>query len=208
MTRRQIWIAAAVIFGAAVGLTLSHRYPRVDVGPIGTGWVDRDAPRRIRQLAAPIERIANWPGLGHYLAGIAFIESRGNPRAGSDAQSNAARGWFGHRPKSARLDDLGLGVGALKDEAYAVALAAWYAHRCRAFAAPGQVMDWLAVRRCWAYPSHVDNVDHPGYRTQLARGLQKAGVQPDFMYLTAFPAGYRWPGIDAVLAAVGRPRLS
>ena len=208
MTRRSIWLVAAVIMGAAIGTTLAHRYPPIRLGPLGAGWVDRDAPRRIRMLAAPIERAANWPGLGLFLSGVAYIESRGDSRAGSDADTNAARGWFGHRPNSARLGDLGFGVGALKDEASAVALAAWYAHRCQAYAAPGQVMDWLAVRRCWGYPTDVDDVDHPGYREQLARGLQKAGVPESLMFVRAFPPGYRWPGIDAVLHAVGRRRYA
>lgn len=214
MTPTQIWWTAAGILGASAlwaindYKTRSYGPTMPAVGPVTGDWKDRDAPRRIRELAAPIERLANWPGLGHYLAGISYTESRGNPRAGSDAQNNAARGWFGHRPKSARLDELGLGVEALKDEATAVALAAWYAHRCQKYAFDGQVMDWLSVRRCWGYPKDVPKVDHPGYSTQLAKGLGKVGVPASFMSYPAFPPGYQWPGIDAVLAAVGRPRVA
>lgn len=210
LTRRQIlWLSAGAV--ATMALWAATRSPSgraVPGRPVGKGWVDSDAPRRIRAIAAPIEQLANWPNLGHYLAGISYIESRGNPRAGSSEHNNMARGWFGHRPKSARLGDLGLGVEALKDERLAVALAAWYAHRCQKFAAPGQQMDWLAVRRCWGFPSDVSKLDHPGYRDKLAKGLGKAGIASDFMFLPAFPPGYQWPGIDAVLAAVGRPRVA
>ncbi len=204
MTRSQIWwTAAAIVLGAgalAARSAAAVAKPRVTRGK----WVDRDAPRRIRELAAPIERVANWPGLGDYLAAISYTESRGNPRAGTSAVDNRARGWFGMRPRSARLRDLGLGVEALKDERYAVALAAWYAHRCRPYAAPGQRIDWLAIRRCWGYPSDVDEVDHPGYWRQFGRGLSSVGLPQSFMHLPAFPSGYTWPGIEVVLQAVGR----
>ena len=212
MTSRQIWWTAAGVLSAAALVAAFQQAPSsargVIAGPVTGVWKDSDAPRRIRQLAAPIERMANWPGLGNYLAAISYTESRGNPRAGSDAQNNAARGWFGIRPKSGKLDKLGLGVEALKDERTAVALAAWYAERCQKYAYDGQVMDWLSVRRCWGFPKDVPKVNHPGYSNQLSVGLSKVGLPSNFMYRPAFPPGFRWPGIDAVLAAVGRPRVA
>jgi len=209
VTPTQVWwTAAAVLGGAALFAARSASAASIDVGPVTGDWRDYDAPRRIREIAAPIERLANWPGLGMFLSGVAYIESRGSPTAQFNQTSNAARGWFGIRPVSARVSDLGMSPDALKDEAAAVALAAWYAHRCQPYADRGQVIDWLAIRRCWGYPRDTDDVDSTGYRAQLARGLQRAGVSPDLMYYPAFPAGYHWPGIDAVLAAVGRARAA
>jgi hypothetical protein len=183
------------------------------VKPSG-GWIDPDAPRRIRAIAAPIEAAANWPGLGDFLVAKAWTESRGNPKAGSDT-GNAARGWFGLRPKSARVRDLAafLTPASLKQERPAVALAAWYAHRMHDEAAPGQIVDWLAIARGWAYPRLVSDVDEaatvkgwlPGERSRqvrfnLTHALTRgAGVAPTFMYEPAFPANYSWPGIDQVL---------
>ena len=159
----QSWIAAALLLGAVLWRTTAAKAgpvygPVYGPEPTITGkWVDPDAPRRIRALARPIEEAANWPGLGDYLASIAFLESRGNPRAGKDT-GNLARGWFGMRPNSARLRDLGLTGDALKDERYAVALAAWYAHRLRPFASKNQRIDSMAIRRGWAYPSWGNEV--------------------------------------------------
>lgn len=195
-----IWIP---VTGAVLGILASRTKGRSAscITPVSKGqWSDPDAPRRIRAIAARIEAVTGQAGLGDFLAGVAYIESRGNPRAGSD-EGNRARGWFGMRPQSARVDDLGLSPAALKDEEDAVALAAWYAHRCQTYAAPGQVMDWLAVRRCWGIPKHVDDLDHPGYHEQLAYGLAQAGVSCDFMRRRAFPPGYRWPGVWPVIAA-------
>jgi hypothetical protein len=208
MARRlPIWVPYAV-FGTGVATLMAAGV--MAVLPDGNqelelcrGWVEPDAPYEIRRLAREIEKITNLEGFGDFLAGVAWVESRGNPRAGSDA-SNAARGWFGMRPESARVSDLGLLPSAIKDGPTAVALAAWYAHRCQVYADPGQVMDWLAVRRCWGKPSDVDDVDHPGYRAQLAAGLECAGADPDLMNDVAFGSRYKWPGIEKIFEAVGR----
>jgi hypothetical protein len=208
MARRlPIWVPYAVL-GAGV-ITLSAAgvmaiLPDVEPLDLCRGWVNPSAPYEIRELARPIEKLTNMDGLGDFLAGVAWVESRGNPQAGSDA-GNAARGWFGMRPKSARLVDLGLSAAALKDGPTAVALAAWYAHRCQPYAYPGQRIDWLSIRRCWGKPSDVDDVNHPGYRDQLARGLECAGADPDLMDDVAIGSNYRWPGVNAIFDAVGRP---
>lgn len=207
MARKMpVWLPYAVL---GVGLTAATATAVVLLLPdpepleLCRGWVRPEAPYQIRELARPIEKMTNLDGFGDFLAGVSWIESRGNPQAGSDV-GNAARGWFGMRPESARLGDLGLSPSALKDGPTAVALAAWYAHRCQSYADPGQVIDWLAVRRCWGKPSDVDDVDHPGYRAQLARGLECAGSDPDLMDRTAFGKNYHWPGISAIFDAVGR----
>lgn len=165
------------------------------------GWADPDAPRRIREIAYQVERETGMRGLGDYLAGISYIESRGNPMAG-DSKGNAARGWFGIRPESAHVSDYGLSPNHLYDERVSVILAADYAQRLRKYAAEGQVMDWLAVRRGWGIPAHVKATAHPGYKDQLAHGLKKAGVPERFMYERAFPRGFSWPGVAYLLETV------
>lgn len=205
MTKRKPWWIVPVAVVGAIWWTSRGTASAADPPPdrrVTGDWVDSDAPRRIRAIARPIEQAANWPGLGDYLAGIAYTESRGNAQAGKDS-GNAARGWFGIRPVSGRVGDLGLSGDALKNERYAVALAAWYAHRLRPYASSGQSIDWLAIRRGWAYPHLVDNVDHPGFLSQLQRGLSNAGSDPSLAHRRAFPPGYQWPGIDTVLALVG-----
>lgn len=192
-------VGIATLIGAGVYALLPDASPE-----LCRGWVDPNAPAMIRQLARPIERLTNLDGLGDFLAGVAWIESRGNPQAGSDV-GNAARGLYGMRPESARVRDLGLSPSVLKEPRAATALAAWYIHRCIPFADEGQTLDWLAFRRCWGYPTDTDDVDHPGYKNQLARGLACAGVNPDFMFNRAIRRNYNWPGIEAVFAAVGRP---
>lgn len=189
----------AVLSGATVYALLP------DASPLCRGWVDPSAPAQIQALAKPVERITNMKGLGKFLSGVAWIESRGNARAGSDS-GNSARGWFGMRPNSARVADVGLSPDAIKDGATAVALAAWYIHRLLPFASPGQKIDWLAIRRGWGYPVDLPKVDHPGYKDQLATGLRCAGIDPNFMFDTAIRSSYTWPGIDAVLDVVGRGR--
>jgi len=191
-------VGVAALVGTGVYALLPDAAPQ-----LCRGWVDPGAPALIHEMAKPIERITNLDGLGDFLSGVAWIESRGNPNAGSDS-GNAARGLYGMRPESARVYDLGLPASALKDPWTATALAAWYIHRCIPFGDEGQELDWLAFRRCWGYPTDTDDVDHPGYRSQLARGLECAGIDPNFMFKRAIRSNYHWPGIDAVLAAVGR----
>lgn len=214
-TRRQLLTGGAIIGGALVAGALSSRRrrgssPSFELPPPrtpvpGGGWADADAPRRIRQIAKPIEDLVGWPGLGDYLVAVAWTESRGNPRAGGDT-GNVARGWFGMRPASARVSELGLPASALKDERYAVALAAWYAHRLRNYRFSGQVMDWFAVRRGWALPSLVSDVDADNQRSQdvydrFELAVAKAGLPQSFIFRRAFLPGYQWPGVAAVINA-------
>ena len=104
-------------------------------------------------------------------------------------------------------------VDALYDEPLAVALAAWYAKRLRPYALSGQVVDWLALRRGWRFPSSVSDVNEdkshsPKTRERFSQGVSKAGLPQSLMYEPAFPPGWAWPNIDAVLSAVGRARVS
>ena len=170
-------------------------------------WVNKDSIRQIVAIARPIERLAKWPNLSAFLSAVCWIESRGNPNAcASPCGSNSARGLFQVRPKSARISDLGLPSSVLFNKRYAVALAAWYAYRMKKYGKPGHVVDWLAVRRGWNSYTYVDDVDHPGFKTQLAKGLYHVAIPASFMYEPAFPSGFQWPGIDAVItAALGAP---
>lgn len=207
------WIGAGILVAAAlVAVRPSSTMPMsYQDRPVGTGWADGDAPRRIRQIAAPIERLAHWPGLGDFLVATAWRESRGNPRA---ANPSGAKGWFQLFAQSARVRDLGYSSAVLTgDERMQVALAAWYAYRLRPYATPNQNIDWSAISRGWAYPSLVDDVHlvHERSRANLRRfldGVTKAGLSESFMRYPAFPTGFNWPGIDAVLAAVGRTRAA
>lgn len=206
-TRTIWWVAAALLAGAALAASSGGRRS-IPESTKRIVWKDPDAPRRIRAYAERVEQIADWPGLSTYLVAVAYIESRGNSSAGGD-DGNVARGWFGIRPVSSRAADLGLNPAlALKDEAQSVALAAWYAHRMRAEANPGQRMDWLAVRRGWGRPKDVRDTDNPGYWQNLAMGLKAAGVPANFMLEPAFSSSYRWPGIEAVLQAVEGGRVA
>lgn len=203
MTKQRMWWWVAGILGTAAIATAVFA-PRVNIpeSERRIQWVDPDAPRRIRAYAAPIEQLVGWPGLGDFLVAVAYIESRGNSQAGSDADTNEARGWYGMRPKSSRATDLGLDpLVVLKNEADATALAAWYAHRMRKEALPGQQLDWLAVRRGWGFPKDVRAVDHPGYWKQLSMGLKAAGLPANWMLTPAFTSSYDWPGVEAVRQA-------
>jgi hypothetical protein len=157
------------------------------------------------------------------LVAVAWTESRGNPLAAAGTRPNSARGLFQLRPKSAFAHQLARYVTApqlLFDPALSTALAAWYAWRLRNFKDPGQVLDWLAIRRGWALPRLVDDVDEvavvkgkggvllaPGERSKQTRwnfsqALPRAGLPQSFMYEYPF-RGLRWPGIWQVMNAVG-----
>lgn len=222
--RRKILALTGVALGGAVLLSSrkqTRRRRKVVTPPKGDtpqpsgGWVDGDAPRRIREIAQPIADHLGWPDLPDFLVAIAWTESRGNPRAGSDS-GNKARGWFGLRPVSARVEDVGLSPSSLKDERAAVALITWYLERLEKYGAPGQLIDLLALRRGMAYPVLVADVDEtraigkwgPGERSRMTRnnfeaGIAAAGLPESFMVNSAFPSGYQWPGINTVLDLAG-----
>lgn len=218
LSRRDLF-AGLALGTAAVGLAaLSRRRKAASSGSSvptpalvpGGGWKDEDAPRRIRELAYPIGLATGFEGLGDFLVAVAWTESRGDPRAcRGSCGANSERGWFQLRPNSARVFDLGLGRDALFDEPTQVALAAWYADRLRPFAAPGQSIDHLALRRGWVYPSRVSDVAEAYPRSVVTRkhfaeGIAAAGLPSSFMYTPAFSPTYAWPGIDGILELVGR----
>lgn len=166
-------------------------------------WNQEGDDDYIRTLVAPAEKVMRLPGLSDFLVAVAWIESRGNPEA-SQPGANGARGLFGMRPESARVYELGLAADDLLDPETSVALACWYLERCHRYLEDGQEMTWAAVRRCWSYPALVDNVDHHDTEVNLSKGLACAGVPRDFME-RELSRWYRWPGVEAVFDAVGRP---
>lgn len=209
-------VLAGVGLAAGYGLLRHFRKPTVAVspasstpgtdsphGPTTGDWVNPNAPNEIRAIAAPLEQLAHWPNLGNYLAAISYIESRGNNEAGSSENNNKARGWFGGRPESMNTAEYGfVSPNILKDKIASVVLAADYAKRLRPYGDEGQVLDWLAIRRGWAKPSLVNDVNDPGFSEQLATGLEKVGLPREFMFLPAFPDDFEWPGFDAAYAAL------
>lgn len=169
-------------------------------------WADDDAPRRIRALADPIERLADWPGLGDYLVAVAWTESRGNPDA--VAGSTGARGWFQLIPSTAAHPRVLADPTLLHDERWAVATAADLVYRLavRWGLNKGFQPDWAAIRRGWRYPSLVidaDEFDPNSKRVgrHFVEGLVAAGLGPGFARESPIPE--RWPGRDALLQAVG-----
>lgn len=161
----------------------------------------------VEVYAQPIEQLVGWPGFSDYLRAVAWTESRGDPRACAGACGpNAARGPYGLRPDSARVSEFG-GPSLLYSWPWSTGLAAWYAARLRYYAYSGQVIDWLALRRGWALPSLVADVNEtatvtgyaPGERSRDVRerftqALDAVGIPRAFMYQRAFPSSYRWPG--------------
>jgi hypothetical protein len=196
-----LFVLGAVSLASASSSTASEGEKVSPTIPTGPGkWVDADAPRRIRELA---DRIG-WPGLADFLVAVAYWESRGNSQAGED-DGNKARGWFGMRPVSARLGDLGLEGDALKEESLAVALAAWYAWRLQKYAADDQLMDWLAMRRGWYLPKLVSDVNEENtasakVHAALVEAYTKVGLDPNLMHDPSLE--YQWPGVEAVIAQV------
>lgn len=194
--------------------------PPVPLGP----WADR-----IRDYANRVSSVTNWgSGFGNFLVATAWTESKGNPNAcAAPCSENSARGWFQNRPVSARVWDFtGGGPHVLFSEPWAVALAAWYAVRtAMKNRDPGQVVDWLAMRRGWALPRLVDDVYETepvtGYadgersrdvRERFSQALAAVGLPQSFMYEPAFPPGFQWPGnyedeasTIPILTAVGAP---
>lgn len=214
-TTQTWWVAAGILVAATLVVVRPHvggSAQSYAVRPPGSGWVDPDAPRRIRQIAAPIQKLAHWPGLGDFLVANAWTESRGNSRAVND--SSGAVGWFQVFRSTMRADDLGVSrEQILNDERIQVALISWYIYRLRPYAAAGQTIDWAAIRRGEAYPSLVSDTDLSQQRSRenqarFVEGIAKAGLPPAFLHYPAFPQGFQWPGIDAVLAAVGRARIA
>lgn len=146
------------------------------------------------------------PGFATWLMVVSRTEARGNPAAGSDAFSNAARGMYGFRAttawnESATVDGkervwdeedaelafangevTGEEVAALKDLVWATALAAHNVSRLRKYL-QGSSYTVLGARRGWAYPSLVpdhDNSERPELLTRWNEALNYFSLPANF----------------------------
>jgi hypothetical protein len=191
--------------GGGLACTLGTCKQDLPHGPIQGKWIDPNAPAEIRSLALTLENNAHWPNLGNFLAATAWTESRGNEQAGSSANNNDARGWFGLRPASAMTQSYGFAdPNILKRGEYAVVFAADYIDRLRKYKSAYQTIDWLAIRRGFAYPDLVDDVYENDDRSRdvharFSEGVKNVGLPSYFMTMPAFPTGYSWPGFAATL---------
>jgi len=201
------------LFGAGLVVLSSDRNAGAPSGGRGRGrWRDPVAPDEIRRLAAPIERAADWPGLGDFLVAVAWHESRGNARAvNPEGGPNAARGLLQIRPRSSNNQGVVDDPSLLLQPAINVAIGADYAYRMvrRWYRDVDAALkpDWLAIRRGWACPALVADVDEiksiPGcppsadVRARFLRSLAAVGLPATFAEQPAEPR--TWPGQQAVL---------
>lgn len=201
----------ALIALAAGGASAS---PGLEVCPLPVTAAD------VRAMAARVERVTGpWPGLGDYLAAVAYWESShrdGEPSNACACESwhtqgvckpNAARGLFQIRPNTADVPGTVEDPERLYEPEFSVAVAAWLIWRLQHNRLPNRAADWLAIKRGWKLPSLVadeweEDPRSIKVRENFKRALQGAGVPQTFMFQRAIPAGLVWPGFDAVLAAV------
>ncbi len=192
------------------GLIVAMASPKTAQGATsGSGdWKDPDAPRRIRQYAAPIEAAAGWEGLGDFLVALAFTESRGNPRALGDGGSSG--GWFQMKRGARCVDAMGLTARELAEgsEELQVLLAACHARRLGSvWASSGQAVEWRDIRRGWAFPkwtkqSYRTSSDTQKNRRHFDKGIRAAGLPASFATRRTFPSGFDWPGLTELLAMI------
>jgi hypothetical protein len=193
----HIAFGAAAVTGLAIFASQKKSIPSVSSttpAPPG-GW-----KQRVWEYADIVAERTNWVGLPTYLLAVAKTESNGVATAcAGDCEVNAARGWYGLRPTSALVGELGKGADILYNEKWSTGLAAWYAARLSDNGGPGQVLNWLALRRGWALPSLVSDVTEAeprsvDVRLRFEKSLDSLGISRSFMYERAFPPGWSWPG--------------
>lgn len=191
--------------------------------PKSKGWADPAAAGEIWGRARRLEDAGILPGfLAPFLLAVAWTESRGNANAQNGTSANAARGWFQLRPASGLpwefSDRSKYPADLLKNKDWAVAAAAWYAVRLLPFADKDQLVDALALRRGWALPRLVSDVDevavvdnpkfpNPGDRSRYTRrnfaeALERTGIGEDFMY-EPVPRPTGWSDMRHALALLG-----
>lgn len=200
------WIALGIglLYQSQASAGVLEPTPGPTPGPTPDGWTPpvwyaspapTDGAKRRANYAAckaygdRLESLGYFSdGFGEYLRVVCYTEARGNPNAGSDAYSNAARGPFGLRPQSAwdakSYTDLSADqIKSLKSLPWAVAQAAAYANRLYSYTDPGQTMTALALRRGWAFPrlvSDMDNSERPELVDRWSAALRALDVPASF----------------------------
>jgi hypothetical protein len=153
--------------------------------PIATFTSAQEEKQMMWDLAHKVEAFGALPGFAEFLLPCGYIESRFHPGAQNGNDPNAARGWFGMRPRSAFNSKSGLKSYAtsrpnlLKNRAWAVATAADYTRRLVPYGYSGQVVTWRAIRRGWKFPSKVpDDSSDWSQRNwnQFRNAINKTGV--------------------------------
>lgn len=152
----------------------------------------QDSADYLGQLARYISyRWGMMPELDKFLTAVAKKESTFNPNASAGSSSNSARGLYGLRPDSAFGGELKPYAGKpnrLLDPRFATLAAVDYIFRAvRTARNKGVEPDWLAMRRWWAYPHLVTDVDEykdhsPVVRERFSKMLTDVHLSPDFMY--------------------------
>lgn len=217
----QAWliIGGGLLAGAVVGSLVARDDEPVDAGggftpfPAGGEWVDPGAPARIAYYADQVAQVTGWGDtLRRYLIAVAYWESRGNSQACHAAcEPGSARGWFQLRKGAQCLEGSGYTPDSmLFSEPAQVAIAACHTYRLGnpPWANAGQYVQTRDVRRGWKFPKwsaseYRDDPDTFHNRDSYVETLELVGDTPSFAYAPMFPAGFYWPGLDAVLEAVG-----
>lgn len=192
------WLAVPIMSGAALMLTgrSSHASAKLETP---------SSAKELRALVLPVEQRIGQHRLADFLSAVAFTESRFDPLV---QNASGRRGLFQMTGSAANLDELGVGPDVLFNKRWSIALIAWYIQRLRNYGKPGQIIDYLAIRRGMAYPNLVSDVGNNEQRSREVRSrfsaaLKHVGLPQSFMQVPAFPSSYNWPGIDAVIASAG-----
>jgi soluble lytic murein transglycosylase-like protein len=206
-------IAALLGTGAAVALRRkpkpaslsSTTTPKPTPTPTPSDVEPAGVPADLLNLFEAVADAAKWPELPKFLAAVSWTESRWH----ADARSSAgAIGLFQLKPASANLAAIGQPASVLTDPRWNTVLYVWYLARLRNYAAGGQVIDWLALRRGGAYPKLVADTGEleqrsRDVRSRLEQALAHIGLPIEFEHEPAFPEGWTWPGLPPLLAAAG-----
>ena len=180
------------------------------------GW-----KQEIRSIVAPVIAETGWIGLDDYFIWVAKGESGGKAGACNVTEHgtcapNSARGWLQLRPNSAfafQLEHLRSQPDLLLDKRTNIAMGVWYAYRLRKHGFSGQVIDRWALRRGWALPSLVSDVDFDRPRSKETYGraepvLAKVGLSNEWAFSPAFPPGFTWPGLNRILQLTGASAIA
>lgn len=220
---------AFIALGGAV--LLGDKKKRGGKGASAGGWGvkgDQDRLHWLNEIRSMsywyTETYGSMPFLADYLTVVGYIESRFNPAAVNPQiktdPMNAARGLGGMRPESAFKTSNGLKYmrahpNALLNPRWAFVTSVDFIHdACAAVDREGSgVIDWVAVRRWWGFPSKVHdfNFSDPYSAGNLERfedGLHECnaefgtGINPDFVW-RKIQGWKNYPGMAMMVKSFG-----